>query len=248
MSRKYLFIASGVLILILILIGYRVYKYNSVEPQNYQETGLSYDQESISEISLEDVTSRLFVQKLNPLETQNKLNELPERALPVETYSNMNPIFFEKHGYYSTGPFSTELQSSKYNAIDHIPYVLVSLYQTNIESDEYIIFFVKWLNKDKSIVFVPLIGLREVVLSDSYNKYFESLKNNDGDYFPSPIVKIRDMESCLSIYTAGKGYCDWYFKNLEEYKKLEEDWLVNDAIPKEVERLPLLFTFKLVNI
>lgn len=226
---KKIIIYSLVLFLLGIGLSYSYLKFGSLY-KVYLGTSIN----NIPEADWDDVTSGKLGSYLNIYNRLNLFKPSSKYILPIEVYRHPNPFFYENHGFSYVELFLTELQSGIYLDLSKQPFRSFAVYRTKINNEHYYLLIQKWTNKDKSVTFVPAIT------SDITD--YSSFINNSYDSFPSLIVKIKDKDTCNSIYNSGVEYCNWYFENVVKYDEIRTEWMTNNILPKEISKFPILLT------
>jgi len=193
---------------------------------------LGTDVKEIPEISWEDVTSGRLANYISLREKLNIFSKMSTSVIPIDTFRYPNPLFYNEYNFGYIEPFFYEVRLGKFKDPRNQPFKSFALYKTSINSEEYFILFQKWLNKDKTITFLPII-FKNI---DDYSNFI----NNKYEFFPSPIVQIRDVETCKLLPNSGIEYCNWYIDNIDIYNKITEDWLINKILPREISKYPIL--------
>lgn len=185
-------------------------------------------------ISWDKVTTGVLLDLLNKDQETGKFPEISSNILAIEKYRFPNPFFVENHNFGYIELFLAQVQSGIYQDLNVQPYKTVSTYKTNINGEDYYLIIQRWVNNDESISFVPIITSNLIDYSDFIY--------NNSKYFPSPIVEIKDIETCLILNGAGKEYCNWYFDNIINYNEIRDKWLTTSIIPSEIAKFPILVT------
>lgn len=180
----------------------------------------------------DDVSTGKLLDLLNNDQEMGKFPEISPDILPIEQYRFPNTFFVKNHNFGYIELFLAQVQSGVYQDLSIQPYKTVATYKTNIDGEDYYLIIQRWVNNDESISFVPIITSNLIDYSDFIY--------NNSKYFPSPIVEIKDVKTCLTIHGAGKEYCNWYFNNIESYNEIRNNWLTNGVIPSRITKFPVL--------
>lgn len=186
----------------------------------------------VAKVSWDEVISGSLLNSLYRDEDQGKFTEISSNVLPIEKYRFPNPIFVENHNFGYIELFLAQVQSGVYQNLSIQPYKTVVTFKTSINDEDYYLIIQRWVNNDESISFVPIITTNLIDYSDFIY--------NNSKYFPSPIVEIKDIETCLILNGAGKEYCNWYFDNVTNYNEIRDNWLTNSIISSEIVKFPIL--------
>lgn len=148
--------------------------------------------------SWNEITTGDLLVLLNNNQDQAKLPEISSTVLPIEKYRFPNPFFLNNHNYSYIELFLSQVQSGIYQDLNVQPYKTVATYKTNINGENYYLLILRWINSDETISFVPII-------TTNLTDYSDFIYNNS-KFFPSPIVEIKNIETCLTLQGAGKEY------------------------------------------
>ncbi len=228
---------------VIVGVGFWWLNYNGWIPKNFPIVSQVDNVEAIPEIAWEDVTSGRLANFLRLQESWGKLVVFPNQVRPIETYRMINPLFYENHGYGYIELFELEIQNNKYINPDIRPYRYIAAYKTVISNKLHYILIFEWLNSDKTVSFVPVvIPENKFVEGGKVSQYANELIKRETIIFVSPIVKIRDMAGCMSVFTSSQEYCEWYMSKASEYYELVDKWYAGQKVPSEVGRYPMLVT------
>ncbi|GEM_PF-4867638 len=233
MNKKTL-IASIIIFSLGFILGYIYIKFFNPKAISDLKTNIKKYTGQVTAVSWGEVTSGSLLDSLYKDEDQGKFTEISDNIVPIQKYRFPNPFFIENHGFGYIELFLAQAQSGIYLDPHRQPYKTVKIYKTKINDESYYLLIQKWINNDKSISFVPIITTSLTDYSD--------LADNSSKFFPSPIVEIKDIETCLKLKKAGQEYCNWYFDNLISYNEIRDKWLTNSIIPTEIAKFPILIT------
>lgn len=233
MNRK-----NVITVIILLGLGFALtfayIKYFNFKAISDIKTSFKISSGQVETISWDNATSDDFLNSLNNLQNQGTFSKISPSVLPIEKYRFPNPYFIQNHGFGFIELFLAQIQLSTYSESNKQPYQTVKTYKTNINNEDYYLMIQRWVNNDKSISFVPVITSDLIAFSD--------FVENSSKFFPSPIVEIKDIETCIKINGAGVEYCRWYFNNITSYNEIKDKWLSTSIIPTEIAKFPILIT------
>jgi hypothetical protein len=238
--NKKIVIAIIILISLGIVLSIIYIKYFNFKAISDLKTSFKLSSGQVEAISWDNVTSDDFLNSLNNLQNQGMFSKISPSVLPIEKYRFPNPYFIQNHGFGYIELFLAQIELSTYIDSDKQPYQTVKTYKTNINNENYYLMIQRWINNDKSISFVPIITSDLIVFSD--------FVENGSSFFPSPIVEIKNIETCIKINGAGVEYCKWYFDNITSYNEIKDKWLSTSIIPTEIAKFPILITKTLLKL
>lgn len=170
---------------------------------------------------------------------------LPEFPNNVDTFSSFRQIdqrFYNTYKWGYLGLYYTDIETERF-ANDQAPYRFIAYYKTKIESQTYYLLIEEWMNKDDTLIFLPIIvSESSFIKGGQVDTYYKVLTDINGPYFPSLVVKIESLDTCVSLKGAAPSFCMWFMKNKKNYDHLYDTLIKSDSIPNSAGKYPFLVT------